>query len=98
MDFRKVTPDSIQSSHRVYHLACLINISFIKRSLYQGHNLILTGSTFVEPAELLSVHSKVSGAGKASTKHSTLDGSCSAAPISFTSLFRQIGLSAGKVS
>lgn len=55
---------------------------------------LLTGSTFIEPAELLSVHSNVSGGGKASTSHSTFDGSCKAAPIIFISFDRHMGLSA----
>lgn len=46
---------------------------------------ILTGSTLMDPAELLRVHSKVSGGGKASTSHVTVVGSCKAAPITFMS-------------
>ena len=50
----------------------------------------------MEPAELLRVHSKVSGGGKASTSHVTVVGSCRAAPMIFISFLWHSGRSVGK--
>lgn len=68
--------------------------SSVSTTVYRGGFApLLTGSTLIQPPELLRVHSKVSGGGNASTSHTTVEGSWSAAPISFTSRFRHKGLS-----